>query len=356
MFRRPVRWLANRFSSAPRQQAVNNSLSRLFKSIVAGKRRKGLILEITAPELRMVIMSDHHKGAGDKADDFVKAEKNYMAALRHYEQQGFIYVALGDVEELWENDMQQVFDCYQHHLPLEKVFVDNQRFYKIYGNHDLLWQSTGRTNKGWLQQMYGQSIPVHEGLLVKIGGLPQPLQILLTHGHQGDRQSDGNRFSKWFVSMVWSKVQAFLDVNVNTPAKDFSLRDRHNIMMYEWCMTQPHTLLITGHTHKPVFASLSHLEKLKRDLLQAEQASDLAAINQLRQEINRRAMEDGSAESDRMKKPCYFNSGCCCFSDGDITAIEIVNGFIRLVKWTAAQPNQPVLLQEAPLSNIAEAL
>ena len=31
--------------------------------------------------------------------------------------------------------------------------------------------------------------------------------------------------------------------------------------------------------------------------------------------------------------PTYFNSGCCCFSDGDITGIEIADGYIRLIKW-----------------------
>ena len=29
----------------------------------------------------------------------------------------------------------------------------------------------------------------------------------------------------------------------------------------------------------------------------------------------------------------YFNSGCCCFDDGDITGIELEGGFIRLIKW-----------------------
>ena len=33
-------------------------------------------------------------------------------------------------------------------------------------------------------------------------------------------------------------------------------------------------------------------------------------------------------------KPSYFNTGCCCFSDGDITGIEIADGYIRLIKWS----------------------
>jgi hypothetical protein len=33
-------------------------------------------------------------------------------------------------------------------------------------------------------------------------------------------------------------------------------------------------------------------------------------------------------------KPVYFNTGCCCFSDGDMTGIEIADGCIRLIKWS----------------------
>jgi hypothetical protein len=48
-------------------------------------------------------------------------------------------------------------------------------------------------------------------------------------------------------------------------------------------------------------------------------------------------------------KPTYFNSGCCCFSDGDITGIEIENGSIRLIKWTSInhQPQRCVLEEKS---------
>lgn len=37
--------------------------------------------------------------------------------------------------------------------------------------------------------------------------------------------------------------------------------------------------------------------------------------------------------------PCYFNTGCCCFEDGDITGIEISEGQIRLVRWPDDEGN-----------------
>ena len=32
-------------------------------------------------------------------------------------------------------------------------------------------------------------------------------------------------------------------------------------------------------------------------------------------------------------RPTYFNTGCCCYSDGDITGIEISEKCIKLIKW-----------------------
>ena len=56
-------------------------------------------------------------------------------------------------------------------------------------------------------------------------------------------------------------------------------------------------------------------------------------------------------------KPSYFNSGCCCFNDGDITGIEIEGGFIRLIKWLQ-QDNGParMVLEEKKLEDILKDL
>ena len=46
----------------------------------------------------------------------------------------------------------------------------------------------------------------------------------MTHGHQGDLQSDGNWFSKWFVSDIWGPFQSYLRINPNTPANNDQLK------------------------------------------------------------------------------------------------------------------------------------
>jgi len=56
-------------------------------------------------------------------------------------------------------------------------------------------------------------------------------------------------------------------------------------------------------------------------------------------------------------KPTYFNSGCCCFSDGDITGIEIADGCIRLIKWqTGKQASERYVLEERSLHELLEIL
>lgn len=52
---------------------------------------------------RLVIFSDHHRGARDGADDFQRCERSYNAALAYYYKLNYQLLELGDVEELWEN-------------------------------------------------------------------------------------------------------------------------------------------------------------------------------------------------------------------------------------------------------------
>ena len=95
--------------------------------------------------------------------------------------------------------------------------------------------------------------------------------------------------------------------------------------MYEWSSQQKNLVLITGHTHQPVFESLTHLERLQRQeaIKRAEAKSDPKDST----------IQIPSVDVFSKIRPTYFNTGCCCYSDGDITGIEIEGQCIRLVKW-----------------------
>jgi len=86
----------------------------------------------------------------------------------------------------------------------------------------------------------------------------------------------------------------------------------------------------------------------------AEQEKDEAAIQQLKKEILERENQFTAVSLDYMSmKPSYFNTGCCCFSDGDITGIEIAEGCIRLIKWSRINGNPTRhLLEEMELHQL----
>lgn len=353
LFREPVRRLANKYDSRPDKRRVHTALTSLYLHLLKYPGKKGPVISFDM-ESRFIILSDQHKGAKDGRDDFALAEKNYLNALEYYNQNQFFYINLGDSEELWKNSLASVIKHNQLSFDKEKLFLQRDAFIKVFGNHDLYWANdplAGLT----LESIYGMKVPIYTGTVLQTLINGKPLNIFMTHGHQGDRQSDGNWFSKWFVSVIWARLQSYLNLNPNTPANDDSLKNKHNTMMYEWSARQKSLLLITGHTHQPVFVSLTYLERLYRDLDKARLAGDTdILIKEIDKQINLRIRKGDPVPDFTAYHSYYFNSGCCCFDDGDITGIEIADGFIRLIKWKydADGFSKRMVLEETSLESL----
>lgn len=350
---KPVLWASNKFSSQPDRQRVFRALDDLLDCISKGEKKKGLIIPFDSSKDRFIIFSDQHKGAGNGADDFMLCAPNYTAALDFYYQNNYFFISLGDCEELWENTVTAVKKHQRPVFAKEKIFIDANRFIKIFGNHDLYWQNDPLASFQ-LKDIYQCDVPIHEGVLLTTTVQNRPLKIFCTHGHQGDLVSDGNWFSKFFVSRIWAPLQSLLRINPNTPAYDARLKTLHNSIMYQWSAGQKDLLLITGHTHQPVFESLTHIERLYRQLLFAEKMKDKSMIETLQKEIQVRKFQYNNISSDYLKlKTTYFNSGCCCYSDGDITGIELDEDCLRLIKWHNKDGvSQRIILEEAPLDEL----
>jgi predicted phosphodiesterase len=355
IFKKPVTWLAERISSSPKKDKVFASLTALLKNIRDKKEECGLIVPFELSTGKIVILSDEHKGARDAADDFRLAEKNYLNALDYYFNNGFYFINLGDCEELWENKPDAVMDKNKEDFRAELRFLQQDRYYRIFGNHDLQWKFEFPRTR-FLKPVFGDKLKIYEGVLLTTTYNDRPYSIFCTHGHQGDQRSDGNAFSTWFVAAIWTPVQRFLEININSTSDSFELVDKHNIIMYEWSATQQDLLFISGHTHKPVFASLDHIERLTKQLEKAKAKGDTAAIQSIEAELEKRKAEYAGKQFHKtMVIPSYFNSGCCCFSDGDITGIEIEGDNIRLIKWKEENgQTQRLVLEESPLSYILE--
>jgi len=350
---KPVSWLANKFSSRPNLERVHTALTKLYQHTLEHPGKKGLVFETSAKDARFIIFSDQHKGAKNGSDDFMLAEPNYMAALTYYLQQNFHFISLGDEEELWENTIWPVKNKNKESIALQNEFYKKALYTKVFGNHDIFWNNDPFASF-YLMDMYDKNIKVYEAVLLKIKVDNVELSIFLTHGHQGDGQSDGNPFSAWFVGRIWAPLQAYLNLNPNIPAANNELKTAHNLFMYEWSKQDNNPVLITGHTHQPVFASLTHLERLYKKLDAARASDDIAAIEELNKEIVFRQNEyDFVVGSYGSVKPYYFNSGCCCFVDGDITGIEIADGMIRLIKWHKEKDvPERIVLEEMLLTDL----
>ena len=101
-------------------------------------------------------------------------------------------------------------------------------------------------------------------------------------------------------------------------------------MMHEWSSDKNNLVLVTGHTHTPVFASGRYSDHPNNEVI------------------------PGTKPDKKEIKPSYFNSGCCCYNDGNITGIEIAEGMMRLVKWTW-EPKccTRLVLEEVSLNELA---
>lgn len=351
LLRKFVLWGSHKFSSRPSRPRIFKALDELFRDIENGATNRGLVIPFEHQTGRFIIFSDQHKGAGNGADDFVSAVPNYLAALNYYNDHGFTLVNLGDNEELWESRLIPVKKFHSASFDAERKFVEREAFVKIFGNHDLFW--TDDPSAFWhLRDVFKVWLKVYEGVVLATLINGKQFYIRCTHGHQGDRSSDGNWFSRFFVSRVWAPLQIWLQINPNTPAYDNELKTLHNEIMYDWSEQHSDGILVTGHTHQPVFASLTHLERLYKEYELAKRDNDRLSITRLEAEIKKREREYTAVSMKYSEmKPTYFNSGCCCMPDGDMTGLEIADGMIRLVKWTSV-PNGPqrMVLEERELS------
>jgi predicted phosphodiesterase len=344
--------LANKYSSRPDSTRVHKALSALYQNIIQHPGKRGQLIDLGTKH-RIILFSDQHKGNRSHQDDFTLCEDNYLAALRYYNEHDFLYCNMGDSEELWKNMLLDVIKHNKANFEAEKRFLERNAYIKLFGNHDLYWDNDPLAGF-MLKNIFGTKVRIYEGIIFTLAVKDQQLNIFITHGHQGDMQSDGNWFSKWFVSNIWGPVQSFLRINPNTPAFDNQLKSEHNQIMYDWTAKQNNLALITGHTHQPVFNSLTHLERTYIRLNEAKKKGDKAIIQKLEAELLGGKISGNTSPRLENSKNTYFNAGCCCFNDGDITGIEIEDGKIRLIEWKKDINgiSQHLILEETTLDNL----
>lgn len=337
MFRR-----ASKLSQSDYNKKISEGLDRAHGSAQVESKQLA--------DLQLVIFSDMHRGARDGADDFERCEPAYSAALGWYLEREFELCLLGDVEELWENDIDEVLPKYQAVMDLEAAFMRGPGLRRFYGNHDLDWRDEAHV-RTYLEPSF-PGIQVKEALRLRVLDGQNPLgEIFLVHGHQGTDLSDrGSWLSRLALRRVWRKVQASQGFLSTTPAESHELRHKHDQAMFRWAREHAigsppdqRSMVIAGHTHHPVLPdnppprpSTADAARLIAELKRARSAgAGEEAIAPLRAELERiRALgRRVPYDATPIEPPCYFNTGCCCFPDRDVTCLEISAGEIRLIRW-----------------------
>ncbi|MBT8462986.1 MAG: hypothetical protein KJO44_10745 [Gemmatimonadetes bacterium] len=315
---------------------------------------------------RLIILSDMHRGKRDRADDFRRCEDAYLRALAHYDRERYTLALLGDVEELWQNRIDAVFSSYADVYSAESGFHQEGRLIRFWGNHDEEWASPTAVRHELGPLHPGAPLEVRESLLLDVRRGDHSLgSIFLVHGHQGTGMSDGLAFlARFTVRFVWKPIQHLTAVSRNTPSKNRKVREKHHRAMRRWASGQDNVLLVAGHTHRPVFASVAIVDELERRLgLDMEEIRGRAEDELFWDEIvsdctDRGWLGDeapcGPPRESESPGPHLFNSGCCCFHDGRITGIELADGQIRLVLWGSGIPEGRRVLARADLEAVFE--
>jgi predicted phosphodiesterase len=355
-------WQLMKRSATLYQRAIASRFDEVFR----GKH----LLEETLPleEIKLVVLSDQHKGGRDGADDFWRCERAYRAALAYYQERGYRLIVLGDAEELWESSPEVVLEDYAGVLELEQEFHLDGRLERVWGNHDIDWRQPRKVRR-WLAPIFGPELVVREGLKLEVTQAGKRLGLIfMTHGHQGTPDSDVFAPISRPVVFAFGIAQAHFKRPWNTPAGDWKLRARHDEAMKRWAEGRrgERVVLIAGHTHRPVFwdrrpapPDEDRILKLERQLEEPRPAPGTLRRAALEAELEYLRGDQlwTPDPPDKLKYPCYFNTGCCAFGDGDATGIEIEGGEIRLVRWpdNDSKPLPEVLAKER-LEVVFEAL
>ncbi|MEA2103923.1 MAG: metallophosphoesterase family protein [Candidatus Cloacimonadota bacterium] len=311
-------------------------LTRLWKS--------GDTQSLNISDKKLAIFSDLHLGDGGPADDFHHNEEILLTALSFYKKNDYTIILLGDIEELWQFDLEQVKIRYNNSVYKKLRSFENERIIRIFGNHDLQWQSA--PDPTMKNPVSNRGAP--EALKLKFQN--DDAIIMLVHGHQGNVESDKMSWvSKFFVRGIFKTFEPFikfLGFYGHPAATKSQITNDYEKIMYSWAKKNK-VILICGHTHRAIFAAKSSIcrleekiEKLKSEIKFSRTSKTTIRKNREKiREIKNKIREEkrknrNIVELEPVNKPlpCYFNSGCGLYTDG-ITNLEIADNKIKLVKW-----------------------
>lgn len=291
-----------------------------------------------APEInlskddKIVVFSDLHIGNRGRQDDFVHNSASVMHILENYYlKNDYTLVLNGDIEELQKFSLKKIIARWPELYRLFRMFEQRGALYKIAGNHDLELQFVKN--------------PILKSTILKALKLNyHGHKIAIFHGHQASLIME--RFY-----LLWKVLlRCFanpLGIKNISHSHDNDTRFKTERRVYNFSRDRK-VISIIGHTHRPLFESMSKVDCLKFKIEQLcreystsgeQNRRELAVkIQSYHQELENLLAKNNSEDlrsslyNSDLLVPCTFNSGCVIGKKG-ITAIEIGGGNIGLVHW-----------------------
>lgn len=321
-------------------------------------------IPIVYSNAKIVFFSDLHIGMGER--DFFKDNRELFRKILeyYYVNDEFILVLLGDIEEGWGFQSDNVPTILQWHkdaYDIEKKFAAEGRYYRVFGNHDDYYRSNPI---GYGNEFFAPVYPA-----VVFYDEAKNLKIFATHGCQGHGFHDaGDQVAAWGVFARYNWILEILPKKekegkwAKKAEKIKANYDQHEQYLYDWANNNNYDILVAGHTHRPIFESngISYAyEVLKRDInnkrfplyieLKEPQKTDISfrgkpiRTTEISEDMRNKMISQLDKEKSvletapliqpsfdiRVGKPTrYFNPGCGYLSE--IPCIEIYNGQVIL--------------------------
>jgi len=303
---------------------------------------------------KLVILSDFHMGDGGKLDDFKKNSQLMIQILdKYYRKNKYTLILNGDIEEIQRYSLKKITNRWRNIYEIFDNFLRNNRLIKIYGNHDYELR---------FRRRLPGNIPVHEGLVIGY----DRYKMLLLHGHQAHLYPD---IFHMISTIVLRLLANPLRIKNYTVAYDNHKKYRIEKRVYYYAR-QKKIIALMGHTHRPLFESLSKVDSLKFRIEslccqypttapenKPELEQKILTLKKnlyllLRRGKRPRQGKIYSLYDSEPLVPCIFNSGSVIGKRG-VTAIEISEGKISLVYWFDQRIQQKNLeLNEYPVKRL----
>jgi UDP-2,3-diacylglucosamine pyrophosphatase LpxH len=299
-------------------------------------------LKITEKD-KVVIFSDLHMGNGSSKDDFRTNSDLFSSAIKdYYLPEKYKLILNGDVEELLRFPYKKIRRRWDDIYKIFDLFDKKNAFYKTIGNHDLALclpnapqQKYSNQHAVTLQSDYGD--------------------LMVFHGHQASMNYQRlNKLVGYTLKYLANPLRIKNYSVAHNSRKQYAIEKK----VYHYSCFRKRVSII-GHTHRPLFESLSKAERLKfkieqlcREYARHENDKDLKFIKKTikahKKELrkiflkNRNALHVNHLYHSIFHIPTLFNSGCVIGKRG-MTCIEIEKNQISLVHWFDQQTSKKYL-------------